>query len=309
MALPARVTLREVGAREGFQTLPEIVPTAKKIELIDALSETGVRHIEVASFVRTDRMPQMADAEEVVRGFRRKECVEYTGLYLNIQGFERAESLGRLDNVGWINIAASDEFLRRNSNTTADEVIESIPEWIEAFRRARKPLHGLMLSTAFGSNYEGAIPSEQVMGILERIMERIESCGAELREICLADTMGWATPEMMKRLIQTVRERYPGPEVSLHLHDTRGAGIANVYAGLQEGIEIIDASVGGLGGCPYAKGAAGNVCTEDVVFLCHEMGVETGIDLDAYIEAAKLAERIVGTKLPGSVYRSVKMPR
>lgn len=307
MPLPENVTIREVGAREGFQTLPQVVPTEQKIALIDALSATGLRHIEVASFVRPDLMPSMADADEVTRGFRKRDGIRYTALYLNIKGFQRAESVPQLDNQGWIPIAASDTFLRRNNNVTIDERIDRIPEWIDAFHSAGRSFHGLMLSTAFGSNQEGLIPIDVVVGILDRVMDAAASRDTTLQEICLADTTGCATPERLKALVRAVRASHPAPAISLHLHDTRGAGIANVYAGLQEGIDIIDSSIGGLGGCPFAPGAAGNVCTEDIVFLCHEMGIETGIDLDACIEAAKLAESIVGATLPGKVYRAAPL--
>ena len=309
MALPDRVLIREVGPREGFQTLSRIIPTERKIALINALSATGVKAIEVASFVRPDRLPTMADAEEVVAGFDRVDNVRYTALYLNLHGFERGEALNdRLDNQGWISFAVSERFLKRNNNTTVDALVETIPDWVAAFGNAGKSVHGLMVSTAFGTNYEGPIDSDRVLPVLARVIEKIDEAGDSVEEICLADTMGWATPDMLRRLIGAVRERFPGPEISLHLHDTRGLGVANVYAGLLEGVRIIDASVGGLGGCPFAEGAAGNVCTEDVAFLCQELGIETGIDLPAYVEAARLAEDIVGFQLPGSFYRAVPQP-
>jgi len=307
-SMPDRVRLREVGAREGFQTHPTIVPTRDKIALVDALSRTGVRDIEVASFVRGDRVPNMADAEEVATGCEKRPGVRYTGLYLNVKGFHRAEGVEGLDNQGWLNIAASETFLERNNNTTIDRALETFPAWIEAFRNAGKSVHGLMLSTAFGSNYEGRIPTEKVTSIVDRVLAVVSDHDETLDEICLADTMGNATPRMLQERVRAVRERAPDSEVTLHLHDTRGAGIANVLAGLEVGVRTFDASVGGLGGCPFAKGAAGNVCTEDIAFLCEEMGIETGIDLDAYVEAAKLAAEIVGKELPGRYYRAVPMP-
>ena len=307
-SLPESVRLPEVGAREGFQTHPSIVPTPDKIALVDALSRTGVKDIEVASFVRGDRVPNMADAAEVSTGCEKHSGVRYTGLYLNVKGFQRAEEIEGLENQGWLNIAASEEFLQRNNNTTIDRALSTFPTWIEAFRGAGKSVHGLMLSTAFGSNYEGRIPTEAIVSLVQRILNLVEEQNETLGEICLADTMGNATPTMLQERVHAVRESAPDAEVTLHLHDTRGVGIANVLAGLEVGVRTFDASVGGLGGCPFAKGAAGNVCTEDIAFLCEEMGIHTGIDLEAYVEAAKLAESIIGKQLPGRFYRAVPMP-
>lgn len=304
MALPKRVRIREVGPREGMQTLPGVVPTAQKLELIAALSETGVKDIEITALVRADKVPQMADAEEVIRTYARTPEVRYTALYLNPRGFIRAEDTGRLDNEGWLYGAVSETFLKKNANTTVADSVAAVPEWLAAFSQRGKMLQGLMLSTAFGCNYEGAITDVAMLEVIARFRAAALDAGSRLREVCLADTMGWATPEMLKRRIALVREKFPELFLSLHLHDTRGAGMANVYAGLQEGIDCFDCSVGGLGGCPFAKGAAGNVCSEDVAFMCENMGVETGLNLDAYARAAKVAEQIVGQPLPGRFYKA-----
>ncbi|NDC36874.1 MAG: hydroxymethylglutaryl-CoA lyase, partial [Proteobacteria bacterium] len=277
---PSKVYLRELGPREGFQTLPQVIPTSSKLELIRLLGQAGVPEIEVTSFVRADRVPQMADADTVVRECVKVPGVKYTALYLNYQGFERAESTARLDNDGWIYIAASETFLKRNNNVTIAETIAKIPQWLGLFKRFNKPLHGVMISTAFGCNYEGPISQERVLDILEQVQYQLNTVGSRPIEISLADTMGWGTPVRVRHLINAVREKFPGSEVSLHLHDTRGSGMANVYAGLEEGIRIIDCSIAGMGGCPFAKGAAGNVPTEDVAFLCQELGIETGVSLD-----------------------------
>jgi hydroxymethylglutaryl-CoA lyase len=304
MTLPKKVHIREVGVREGVQTLTQVVSTQHKLDLIDALSKTGVRDIEITAMVRADRVPQMADAEEIIQKYARVPGVRYTALYLNPKGFIRAEDTGRLDNEGWLYGAVSETFLKKNTNTTLADSINAIPEWLEAFKSRKKKLRGLMLSTAFGCNYEGAIPTAKVLDILSRTGAKIEESGETLPEICLADTMGRGTPEMLKRLVNDVRKKFPKAYLSLHLHDTRGSGMANVYAGLQEGVDCFDCSVGGLGGCPFAKGAAGNVCTEDVAYLCEEMGIETGLNLEAYCRAASVAAAMVGAPLPGKLYKA-----
>jgi len=303
MTMPASIRIREVGPREGFQTISHVVPYVKKLELIDALALTGVSAIEVTSFVKPDKVPQMADAEELVGQLKKRKGVHYTGLYLNEKGFVRAEETGVLDNEAWLNIAASETFLRNNNNTTIEDVISGIPRWIKLFSQYKRTLHGLMLSTAFGCNYEGEVDHSQVLKVLSRVVSAVGEEGVSLKEVCLADTMGWATPDKLKSLVGKVREAHSDLEVSLHLHDTRGTGIANVYAGLQEGVSCFDGSVGGMGGCPFANGAAGNVATEEIVYLCSELGIETGVDLDAYVDAAWLAEEIVGAPLPGKLYK------
>lgn len=304
MALPKTVRIREVGPREGCQTLAAVVPTERKLELIEALSRTGLKDIEITSFVRPDKVPQMADAAEVVSRFVAHPGINYTALYLNPNGFLRAEESGRLHNEGWLYLAASETFLKRNSNTTIAQGIAEMPKWIDAFKSRGKAVRGLMLSTAFGCNFEGAISTQKILDILREVVGHVRAGGETLTEICLADTMGWATPVMLRERIQRVREAFPDSIVSLHLHDTRGSGMANVYAGLEEGIDIFDCSIGGLGGCPFAKGAAGNVPTEDVAFLCEELGVQTGLNLDKLAEAASLAESIVGSSLPGKFYKT-----
>ena len=304
MSFPKRVRIREVGPREGLQTWSGVVPTSGKLEIIEALSLTGVTDIEITAMVRADRVPQMADAETVVQQYKRHPGIRYTGLYLNPKGFERAEETGRLDNEAWLYGAVSETFLRKNANTSIAESIGSVPEWMAAFKQRNKSLRGLMLSTAFGCNYEGAISSEKVLRVITDYRTAAEAGGALLGEVCLADTMGWATPDMLKRLIGAVRSQFPAIYISLHLHDTRGAGMANVYAALQEGIDCFDASVGGIGGCPFAQCAAGNICTEDMLFLCQELGIDTGINLAAYVAAAKVTERVLGASLPGKYYKS-----
>lgn len=303
---PKRVRLREVGPREGFQTLASIVETSKKLQLIDALNNTGVKEIEIASFVRPDRVPQMADAEEIIKLFRREAGIKYYGLYLNRTGFERGEACGRLDNQGWLNAAASETFLEKNSNTSLKQILTEIPLWLELFAKHGKSLHGVMLSCALGCNYEGDIATSKVLQVVQQLIQTFGEQGVALVELCLADTVGRGNPRSLQRLIVSIQETYPQIFLSLHLHDTRGTGMANVLAGLQEGIELFDTSVGGLGGCPFAKGAAGNVPSEDVAHLCESMGISTGLDLEAYVKAAVLAEQIVGFPLPGKYYKAAR---
>lgn len=304
MAFPTQVYLRELGPREGFQTITQVIPTASKLELVRLLGLTGLKEIEITSFVRPDKVPQMADAEALVRELVAVSGVKYTALYLNPNGFERAEGTGKLSNDGWLYVAASETFLRKNNNTSIDEFISAIPGWLTLFERFKKPLHGLMISTAFGCNYEGAIAPDRVLGILARIKAEIQRHGPLPTEISLADTMGWGSPTKVGYLVGEVRNLFPSAEVSLHLHDTRGSGMANVYAGLEAGVRIFDSSIGGMGGCPFAKGAAGNVPTEDVAFLCKELGIRTDVNLDKLCQAAKYAETIVGSPLPGKLYKT-----
>jgi hydroxymethylglutaryl-CoA lyase len=300
---PKKVTIHEEGPREGFQMENAAIPTARKIELIEALSETGLKHMQVVSFVNPKRVPGMADAEDVVRGLKPKPGIDYTALWLNEKGLERARATGKLTLEGKISIYASEKFSTKNNNRTTAQEFEYARRVLENYIEHDIPVERGSIAAAFGCNYQGDMPVQTILDILRRIFELAAEHGIELKELSFADTMAWATPLHIKRLIGAVREKYPSQRLSLHLHDTRGMGIANAYAGLEMGVDMFDACVAGLGGCPFAahKGAAGNVCTEDLVFMCQEMGIATGIDLDRMIECAQLAEDIVGHPLPGSV--------
>ena len=303
--LPVHVTINEEGPREGFQIEPGPIATARKIELIDALSETGLPAIQVASFVNPKRVPGWADADDVVRGFRRVPGVRYHPLWLNEKGLLRALSHEGLDLRGSVSTATSETFMRRNTNRGFEENDAVQRNQIALYLEHRLPVDRLTVMTAFGCNFEGDVPPDQVVASIARILAVATESGVSIRLLNLADTMGWATPLSIKRVVGAVRERWPECQLGLHLHDTRGQGIVNAYAGLEMGVDTFDASVAGLGGCPFAKlaGAAGNVCTEDLVFMCEEMGIDTGIDLERLIDAARLAEDIVGHPLPGSVMR------
>lgn len=298
---PKQVMIREDGPREGFQLLERIVPIEDKLELIRRLSQTGVKSIETTAFVRPDRVPQHADAEKLVSQLTAVDGVRYRALYLNEKGLLRARQFPQLELEGYLMLAASEAFLKKNNNVTLDEAIAGTGKWLTLFKENKLPLERLMLSTAFGHQDEGVIPPEKVVAILDRVLKEISSHGMTLEEVTLADTTGWANPLSVQTLVKAVRSRWPEIELGLHLHDTRGTGMANVLAGLQVGVSRFDCSVGGMGGCPFAKGAAGNVPTEDVAFLCQQLGIETAIDLEAYIDCAKFAEKIAGKPLPGKL--------
>jgi hydroxymethylglutaryl-CoA lyase len=301
-----QVLIRELGAREGFQILTQIVPTEQKLELIQALGKTGVQEIEVTSMVRADRVPQLADAESLISQLPDLPGVRWSALYLNQKGFERAEALPQIQNRAWITTATSDTFLQKNANTTAQKIVSELSGWRELFTRHGKELHGVLVSTAFGCLYEGEGVVAQLDGVLERLLESwLAGGGAMPREICLADTVGLAAPSKLRQIVKAISSRYPGTAVSLHLHDTRGTGMANVYAGLEAGVRIFEGSVGGMGGCPFTKGAAGNVASEDLIYLCEREGLSTGINLQRYLEAVRIAERIVGIPLPGKLLRGL----
>jgi hydroxymethylglutaryl-CoA lyase len=279
--------------------------------LIDRLAQTGLDHIQIVSFVNPKAVPGMADAEEVVRGITPQPRVAYTALWLNDKGFERALAVERLEVKGSLILAASPTFLKRNQNRTPQEQLAAQHTIIQKYKQHGIAVERGGIMAAFGCNFEGDIPVQRVADLVQQLLDVAEENGVSLKYILLADTMAWATPQSIKRTLGFLRDTYPDLEFALHLHDTRGMGVANAFAGLEMGVTRYDSSVAGLGGCPFAghAGAAGNVCTEDFVFMCHEMGIETGIDLEALIDCARLAEDIVGHPLPGSVMRGGSLDR
>ncbi|MDP9161523.1 MAG: hydroxymethylglutaryl-CoA lyase [Acidobacteriota bacterium] len=301
--IPRFVEIHEEGPREGFQIEKGPISTERKIELIDELSQTGLREIQVVSFVNPKRVPGWADAEQVVAGFTRRSGVRYTALWLNGKGLERAIATGRLDVMGGIALCPTEKFLKLNQNRTLAENIDAQLDRIQVFKRHGIAIERAGITAAFGCNYEGDMPNQAVVDLIDKLLQLAGENGSTIKTLRLSDTMAWANPLSIKRLVGAVREQYPSLRVALHLHDTRGMAIANAFAGLEMGVDLFDAAVGGLGGCPFAnhKGAAGNVCTEDLVFMCQEMGIETGVDLERLIEVGQLAEVIVGHPLPGSV--------
>jgi len=302
---PKFVQINEEGPREGFQFEKGPISTDRKIELIDALSDTGLNHIQVASFVNPNRVPGWADADEVVQRYDRKAGIHYTALWLNIKGLQRALEYRdrRLDIEGSFSLTASPTFLAQNQQRSMEDNVQQAHETIKLYKHHGIPLKRASIMAAFGCNFEGEIPHPRVLDLMQLLLDICAEHDVRPQVFSLADTMAWATPKSIRELVGKVRERFPDLTLSLHLHDTRGMGIANAYAGLEMGVSIFDSTVGGLGGCPFAahKGAAGNVCTEDLVFMLDEMGIETGIDLDRLIEVSRLAEDIVGHPLPGSV--------
>lgn len=303
--LPSRIDIQEEGPREGFQFEKGPIPTSRKIELIDALSDTGLREVQVGSFVNPKRVPGWADVDDVVAGIRRRDGVRYTALWLNERGFERAMAAEGLFLKGSISSAASETFMKLNQNRGYEDNIRVQHNQVALYKAHGVTYFRGSLMAAFGCNFEGDVPVSKVIEQTEVIHRIAEENDVELDVLSVADTMAWATPISVKRVVGAIREQWPDLRITLHLHDTRGLGLANAYAGLEMGVDSFDSSVGGLGGCPFAghKGAAGNVCTEDLVFMCDEMGIETGIELETLLDAARLAEDIVGHDLPGTVKR------
>ncbi len=309
--LPNRVEMIEVGPRDGLQIEPRILSTGERVRMVDVLVASGLKQIEVGSFVNPKAVPQMADTNEVFAQLDKHADVRYRALWLNPKGLERALANGRVDMDGKLTLTASEIFVKRNTNRSIEETFEQMPAWIRTYRAAGIEVDTLSVMAAFGCNFEGYIPEERVVGLIARAIQIMADHGCTLRDLSLADTMGWASPGQVKSLVGKLRDAWPELRLKLHLHDTRGCAVANAVAGMELGVAEFDASVGGLGGCPFAghKGAAGNVCTEDLVFACGEMGIETGIDLDALVEAAKLTEELVGHVLPGKVMKGGTLTR
>jgi hydroxymethylglutaryl-CoA lyase len=253
----------------------------------------------------------MADTNEVFEQLDKKAGTRYRALWLNPKGLERALANGRVDMDGKLTLTVSETFVKRNTNRSIEDTFEQMPEWIRTYRDAGIAADSLGVMAAFGCNFEGYIPEEKVVGLIGRARDLMAEHGCTLKHLSLADTMGWASPGQIKSLVGKVRDKWPELTLKLHLHDTRGCAVANAVAGMEMGVAEFDSSVGGLGGCPFAghKGAAGNICTEDMVFACGEMGVDTGIDLDALVEAAKLTEELVGHVLPGKVMKGGTLTR
>ena len=282
------VLVREVGPRDGLQN-EDPIPTSDKIRLIDALSETGLRAIEAVSFVSPKAIPQMADADEVWRGITRRPGVVYSALVPNARGAERAAAAG-VPEVEVV-VSASETHNQKNVNRSVDESLAGVSDLVAA---AKGTAVVGIVSTAFGCPYEGDVPVRRAVEVGERMLDA--GCGS----VGFGDTTGMATPRRVRELVGA----WPGPAPLLHFHNTRGTGLANVLVALDLGVTRFDASVGGLGGCPYAPGATGNICTEDLVHMLDDMGIATGVDLDRLIDVALMAEKMVGHNLPGQVMRA-----
>jgi hydroxymethylglutaryl-CoA lyase len=292
--LPSRISVREVGPRDGLQNEAP-VPTEAKIELIDRLSGTGVRRIEAVSFVRPEAIPQMADADEVWKRIDRSADVRYSALVPNLRGARRALDAG-LAEIEAV-VSASDTHNRKNVRRSTAESLDDIAAVI-AEAHDRGATCQVIVSTAWGCPYEGDVPVQRVVSVAGRAI----ADGAD--SISFGDTTGMATPTRVWSLVGEFRSAYPQMPLNLHFHNTRGTGLANVLAALELGVADFDASVGGLGGCPYAPGATGNIATEELIYMVQDMGIDTGIDLEAMIDAAADAERIVGRQLSSQVLRA-----
>lgn len=284
----ANLTICDVGPRDGLQNEPDVVAPGMRAKLVNWLALAGLPRIEAVSFVRDDRVPQMAGAEEVVGAIEHRDGVEYSGLVLNREGFERLRAT-TLDRVN-CTLAATDSFSRRNANASVADAASRIEEIV---RTSDRPAT-VTISVAFGCPFEGRVDPGVVVGLAERLRAA--------DEVVLADTIGVATPRQVRHLTERVAEL--GGKVGGHFHNTRSTGYANAVAALEAGAEVLDASIGGLGGCPFAPRATGNIATEDLVYLLEGDGIDTGVDLDELIHVSEWLEAFLGRRLPGQVYRA-----
>jgi isopropylmalate/homocitrate/citramalate synthase len=286
-----RVTLCDVGPRDGLQNEPDVLAPDVRADLVNRLARAGLPRIEAVSFVRDDRVPQMAHAEDVVAGIEPREGTEYAGLVLNLKGYERLRetALGRVN----CTLAATETFNQRNGNMSLDQALTQTM----AILGASELPTAATVSVAFGCPFEGRVDPGRVAELCEQL---------DADEIVLADTIGVATPTQVKRLVERVQTGTG--DVGVHLHNTRNTGYANAVAALEAGARLFDASVGGLGGCPYAPKATGNIATEDLVYLFEGEGIETGVDLDALIAVSEWLEGLLGRRLEGYVYRAGPWP-
>jgi hydroxymethylglutaryl-CoA lyase len=295
--LPGAVEVNEVGPRDGFQAEDEFIPTQRKVEIIDTLSRTGVASIQATSVVHPKAVPQLADAEEVMARIERVPGVRYTVLVPNLRGAERAVPM-RAD--GWeLMLSVTDSHSRSNANRSTDEALKGMEPVVALARENGVEVTGSM-ATALGCPFEGKVPFERVL----YVAEAYRAMG--VRRVSVADTVGVADPRLVLETMSGLKERSPDVEFGLHLHNTRGMALANVLAALRAGVTAFDSSVGGLGGCPFAPGATGNVSTEDLVHMLQLMGVRSGVDLDAMLAVAREVRDVVGHPLESAVARAGK---
>jgi len=297
MRLPKSVTLFEMGARDGLQNESELVPADAKVRYIDLLSETGLRWIEATSFVSPKAIPQLADATEVFTRIAKKPGVRYPVLTPNLKGYERAKAAGA-DAIA-VFTAASEHFTKRNINMTIDESLDTFREVVRAAKSDGMWVRGYV-STAFGSPFGDAVTPQAVVDVSTKLMDM--GCDS----LSIGDTIGVGVPSQVDELVPLLAGEIPLDRVSMHFHDTRGTALANVYASLQNGIASFDSSAGGLGGCPYAPGATGNVGTEDVLYLLHQMDVETGVDIAKVRAASRFIAGVVGHPLTSKAFQALE---
>jgi hydroxymethylglutaryl-CoA lyase len=285
-----RVLIREVGPRDGFQNEPEIIPTPDKVRLVEMLARTGVPRLEVTSFVRPDVIPQLSDGPEVLRSASIPDGVSVTVLIPNEKGLENARALrDRFDEVNLF-LSASESHNRANVNRSVEESLSGLERVVSRAREEGLRCEGV-ISVSFGCPYEGEVPPERVFGIAERL------AAAGCEEVAFGDTTGMANPVQVRSFFEAARARLQGVELTAHFHNTRGQGLANVLAALDSGVRSFESSFGELGGCPVPKGATGNIATEDLVSMLHEMGYDTGIDLEKLLEASRAARDVLGRPL------------
>src|SRR5262245_25750047 len=300
MKLPERVTICEVGTRDGFQIEPDFIPTEQKIEVVNLLAAAGMPRIEVTSFVHPKVVPQLRDAEAVMAGIDRRPGTRYAALVPNDKGAVRAADAG-VDVIHTV-LSASESHNLANVNMTIAESLEKLRAVLDVAGKARLPVQ-CGISTSFGCPFEGDVPLVRLEGIVRRLVD----LGAH--GIGLADTTGMANPRQVTRVLEHLMPKFSGIEWTLHTHDTRAMAIPNILAAMEYGVANFDSSIGGLGGCPFAPGASGNVCTEDLVHCLHAMGVSTGIDLDRLIAVSRRVQEIVGRTLPGQIVKAGKSDR
>ncbi|MCE2714784.1 MAG: hydroxymethylglutaryl-CoA lyase [Acidibacter sp.] len=294
------IEIVEVGPRDGLQSEPGVMPTAAKIEFIERLIDAGLRRLEVTSFVNPKKVPQMADAEQVLAGLNKRADVRYVGLVLNRKGFERAVAAG-CNEIGMA-VVASDTFNRRNQGVGTDE---SIAAWLEIAKEAHaagvRPQ--VTVSAAFGCPFEGEISVDRVIEVAKRVAE------ANPYEVAFADTIGVGVPSQVTEILTRAREALPGVRLRAHFHNTRNTGLANAYAAVAAGVSALDSSAGGIGGCPFAPAATGNIPTEDLVYMLERMGVSTGIDLDKLLATGEWLQQTLGRNVPGMLLKAGGFPK
>jgi hydroxymethylglutaryl-CoA lyase len=297
-ALPSRVTVYEVSPRDGLQNEKAIVPLAEKLRLIEGLLATGLSQIEITSFVAKEWIPQLADGDEVASAMMKSagsKGAGFSALVPNMHGLERAQSAG-MKNIA-VFMSASETHNKKNTNKTIAESLKTFSEVIPKAHAANMRARAYV-STVWGCPYEGAVDPKRAVSIAKELRDM----GADT--ISLGDTIGVGTPLQTKKILELILSEIPVKNVALHMHDTRGTALANILAGLELGVTELDSAVGGLGGCPYAPGAAGNMSTEDLVYMLHGMGIETGIDLEKLVAVARMAETLLGRALPGKVHQA-----
>ena len=294
-----RIEIVEVGPRDGLQSEAQVLPTDRKVEFVRRLVAAGLRRIEVASFVNPKRVPQMADAEEVLRELGPSAASGFIGLVLNLRGFERARAAGCAE-VGMA-IAASESFSQRNQGCSVDEGVQAWHEIAKAARAAGIRAQ-LTISTSFGCPFEGEVPAERVVQLAERAAE------GQPDEIAIADTIGVAVPSQVTDLVSRLQTALPQLKLRAHFHNTRNTGLANAWAAAQAGVQALDASCGGIGGCPFAPAATGNIPTEDLIYMLHRAGYDTGVDLPTLLETSRWLQRTLDHAVPGMLVKAGLFP-